>query len=306
MLVTLGLVSVFTGGSWLYLDGSLPRVPAFTDYSGRVANTGGTNWLLVGSDSREGLSQEQEQHLDTGGTADASGARTDAILLLHLPSGQGKPTLVSLPRDSLVTIHGYGRNKLNASYSVGGPTLLTRTVEETTGLHIDHYLEVGFDGFAAMVDAVGGVPVCLPAAIHDPNIDLDLPAGCQQLDGAHALKYMRTRETFARGDLEREENQRKFLMALFTKCTSRGVLINPLKVVPMVLDASHSVSVSDGDHLYELAMLGWAMHAAAGGGLVTATVPVSGSEDLPGVGSVLVWDKEKAPQLFGGLRTGTA
>lgn len=302
-LITLGSVLVATGGSWLYLDGSLARVPAFTDYGGRVRSTSGTNWLLVGSDSREGLTAEQQKQLDTGDAGDAAGARTDSILLLHVPSGQGKPTLVSLPRDTLVTIYGQGPNKLNASYSLGGPTLLSRTVEEITGLHIDHYLEVGFAGFAGVVDTVGGVQTCLPAAIHDPNIDLDLAAGCQVLDGTNALKYMRTRETFAGGDLEREDNQRRFLMALLAKCTSSGVLLNPLKSAPMMLDLMRSVSVSDGDHLYNLTSLGLTMRAAFAGGLATASVPISGSENLPGVGSVLVWDRQQAAQLFAGLRT---
>ncbi|TNC25879.1 LytR family transcriptional regulator [Amycolatopsis alkalitolerans] len=286
-------------GAALGLDLSLTRVPAFTDYGGRLTGTGGTNWLLVGSDSREGLSAQQEQRLDTGDTATASGARTDSIMLLHMPSGRGPATLVSLPRDSLVPIHGYGENKLNAAYSFGGPTLLSRTVEETTGLHVDHYLEIGFGGFAGVVDTVGGVRVCLPEALHDPKIDLDLAPGCQSLDGAHALKYMRTR-AFARGDLERVEHQRQFLAALAAKCTSRRVLLDPLQSVPMVLRLSGGLTVSDHDHLDDLLRLG----AALTSGLVTTTVPVGGSRNLPGVGAALLWNQEQAAQLFAGLRTG--
>ncbi|HET6499599.1 MAG TPA: LCP family protein [Amycolatopsis sp.] len=301
IIVTLVATVVLVAGTWTYFDVALPRVPAFTAYAGRVATTSGTNWLLVGSDSREGLTQQQEQQLDTGDTADASGGRTDAIMLLHIPPDRGKPTLVSLPRDSLVAIHGYGPNKLNASYSFGGPTLLSRTVEQLTGLHIDHYLEVGFGGFAGVVDAVGGVRICLPAAIHDRNIDLDLPAGCQVLDGAHSLKYMRTRDTFAAGDLQREQNQRQFLMALVAECASRSVLLDPIKFVPMVLSLSRTVQISDGDRLYDLVQLGDLMHAAAGGGLATTNVPIGGSENLPDVGSVLLWDNKKASALFAGL-----
>lgn len=304
LVAALATVILVTSGTWLYLEFSLARVPAFTDYGGRLTGTGGTNWLLVGSDSREGLSAQQEQQLDTGDAATASGARTDSIMLLHVPSGRGPATLVSLPRDSLVTINGYGENKLNASYSFGGPTLLSRTVEELTGLHVDHYLEVGFGGFAGVVDAVGGVGICLSEAVHDPKIDLDLAPGCQRLDGAQALKYMRTR-AFAGGDLERIEHQRQFLAALVAKATSRNVLLNPFKSVPMVLRLSSSITVSDDDHLYNLAWLGYILRAAVSGGLVTTTVPVSGSRDLPGVGSALVWDQGKAAQLFAGLRRDT-
>ena len=113
----------------------------------------GTNWLVVGSDSREGLSDQQVKDLHLGKVA---GRRTDTIILLHKPAS-GPPTLVSLPRDSYVPIPGHGRNKLNAAYAFGGAPLLARTVETVTGLRIDHYAEVGFGGFVGMTDAVGGV-----------------------------------------------------------------------------------------------------------------------------------------------------
>jgi len=295
------LLTVLAGGSWLSLDFSLARVPAFTDYAGRPNESGGTNWLLVGSDSREGLSAEQERQLNTGDEADAGGARTDTIMLLHIPSGHTPPSLVSLPRDSLVPINGHGENKLNAAYGLGGPTLLSRTVQETTGLHIDHYLEIGFGGFAGMVDAVGGVPVCLVERVHDPKINLDLAPGCRELDGADALGYMRTR-AFPHGDLERVEHQRAFLSALIEKCTSRTILLNPVKLVPLAQRTLGTTTFTDGDHLQHVIQLALALRYAGGGGLMTRTVPVSGSSEVPGVGSVLLWDNEKAPELFAALR----
>ncbi|MGI8312205.1 LCP family protein [Saccharopolyspora hattusasensis] len=298
-LALAGLV-VLVAASALYLDVSLGRVPAFTDYVGRVTSARGTNWLLVGSDSREGLSEQQEQELVTGGTADAGGSRTDTVMLLHIPAGPGAPTLVSLPRDSLVPIEGHPPNKLNAAYSYGGPTLLSRTVEEATGLRIDHYLEIGLGGFAGVVDAVGGVRMCLPQAIHDPKIDLTLAAGCQQLTGAQALGFVRTR-AFARGDLERAEHQREFLTELVRKATSREVLFNPLRSVPMTWRLVATVTVADHDHLDDLGQLGY-QAGTAGEELVTATVPTSGGMDMPGVGAVLFWDKEKAGELFDSLR----
>ncbi|MCI2418332.1 LCP family protein [Saccharopolyspora sp. K220] len=300
LALLLATVLVLVVGTALYLDFALGRVPAFTDYGGRVEAARGTNWLLVGSDSRAGLSAQQEQELVTGDAADAAGARTDTVMLLHIPAGPGAPTLVSMPRDSLVPIYGYGRNKLNASYSFGGPTLLSRTVEEATGLHIDHYLEIGLGGFAGVVDAVGGVRMCLPQAIHDPKINLTLPPGCQQLTGAQALGFVRTR-AFERGDLERAEHQREFLTALVHKAASREVLFNPLRSVPMTWRFAAAVTVSDQDHLDDLGRLGL-QASSVGEGLVTATVPTSGGTDVPGVGEALLWDEAKAAELFTALK----
>ncbi|MGP4019256.1 LCP family protein [Saccharopolyspora sp. 5N708] len=297
--LTLATLLLLVGGAVLYADFTLGRVPAFTDYGGRIEAARGTNWLLVGSDSRTGLSAQQEQDLVTGDAAEAAGARTDTVMLLHIPAGRGTPTLVSLPRDSLLPIYGYGPNKLNAAYSYGGPTLLSRTVEEATGLHIDHYLEIGLGGFAGVVDAVGGVQMCLPQAIHDPKINLTLPPGCQQLTGAQALGFVRTR-AFERGDLERAEHQREFLTALVHKATSRGVLLNPLRSVPMTWRFAAAVTVSDHDHLDDLGRLGY-QASSAGEGLVTATVPTSGGIEVPGVGAALRWDREKAAELFTAL-----
>ncbi|SFS66515.1 LCP family protein [Saccharopolyspora flava] len=300
-LVLVLVVLAMTGlGITSYVDHALTRVPASTDYAGRTEPGGGTNWLLVGSDSREGLTREQEQDLVTGGTADAEGARTDTIMLLHIPAGSGAPTLVSLPRDSLVDIRGHGPDKLNAAYATGGPALLSRTVEERTGLRVDHYLEIGLGGFAGVVDAIDGVRVCLPQPIEDPKISLSLPAGCQNLTGAQALGFVRTRH-FAGGDLQRAEHQRQFLTALVDKATSREVLLNPLRSVPMTWRLADTITVGDPDHLDDLGELGY-QASLAGTGLATETVPVGGTDDLPGVGSVLRWDEPRAAALFDALR----
>lgn len=300
-LVLLAASVLFAVAAYVYLDSALQRVPALTDYPGRVAESAGTNWLLVGSDSRQGLTQQQIKELDTGDQADAGGARTDTVMLLHVPSGHGAATLVSLPRDTLVSIDGHGENKLNAAYAFGGPMLLTRTVEEITGLRIDHYLEVGFGGFVGVTDAVGGVPMCLDGAVNDPLINLDLAPGCQVLDGDQALKYARSRHAFAGGDLDRIQHQRQFLTALVKKATSPGVLADPLHSVPMVLRGTQTLTLSDGDHVWTLASLGYALLRR--GAPATATVPVGGSRNVAGgVGDTLLWDQAKSAQLFSALK----
>lgn len=281
------------GGLVFYVDTSLTRIDALGDYDGRVADTPGTNWLLVGSDSRAGLTPEQEAELATGGETGPS--RTDTVILIHIPEGSGATTMVSLPRDSYVSVPGNGQDKLNASFALGGPPLLVQTVEGATGVRIDHYAEIGFGGFAGIVDAVGGVDVCLDNAISDPLAGIDLPAGCQELTGSESLGFVRTRAT-ALADLDRMNNQRQFMSALLSKATSPTTFLNPFRLAPLAKDVAGSLSVDDGDHIWNLAGLAWAMR----GDLVTTTVPVSGFENTD-VGNVLVWDSARASEFFTAL-----
>ncbi|MEU4418443.1 LCP family protein [Nocardia salmonicida] len=278
----------------VHLDNSLTRITALPSYSDRVSNTPGTNWLLVGSDGRGDLSTEQEQELATGG--DTGPERTDTIMMVHIP-GSGPTTMVSLPRDSYVNIPGHGKDKLNASFAIGGASLLVQTVEEATGVRIDHYAQIGFGGFASVVDALGGLEMCLDEPIVDPLAGLDLPAGCQELSGPQALGFVRTRAT-PNADVDRMNHQRMFMAALLKKATSMGTLANPFSLWPMATGVAGSLKVDDGDHIWNLAALGWAMR----GDTVTTSVPIGGFDDTD-VGNVLLWDKSKASGFFEALAT---
>ncbi|WP_252194189.1 LCP family protein [Rhodococcus sp. GOMB7] len=291
--ITLLVLLLALAGAIYYVDSSLNRIDALPDYAGRVADTPGTNWLIVGSDSREGLTPEQEQALATGG--DTGPKRTDTVILVHVPKS-GKTTMVSIPRDSYVPIPGYGSDKINAAFAFGGAPLLVQTVEEATGLRIDHYAEIGFSGFAGIVDAVGGVNVCLAQPIDDPLAGINLPAGCQDLKGSDALGFVRTRAT-ALADLDRMNNQRQFMSALLSKATSPTTFLNPFRLWPLVSDTAKSLQVDEGDHIWNLASLAWALR----GGMTTTTVPVAGFEDVDGSGNVLLWDKARASQFFDAL-----
>jgi LCP family protein required for cell wall assembly len=296
--VALAILLALLLGLLIFIDTRMQRVDALADYPGRPAATPGADWLIVGSDSRQGLSAEQRRELATG---QAAGRRTDTMMLLHIPRGTGAPTLVSLPRDSYVPIPGRGRNKLNAAYAFGGPKLLAQTVEQVTGIRIDHYMEVGFDGFAATVNAVGGVRICVDQAMRDPNAGLNLRAGCQVLNSRDALGYVRTRAS-ARGDLDRVQRQQEFLGALIDKATSPGVLLNPFRSVPLALNGTDAVAVDNGDHIWHLLRFPFAMRAVSGGDGVATTVPVAGTETVPGAGSVVRWDRAKALALFEALK----
>ena len=152
---------------------------------------------------------------------------------MHVPGlGSDTPTtMVSIPRDSYVEIPGYGEDKINAAFALGGAPLLAQTVEQATGMRLDHYAEIGFDGFAVMVDAVGGVTMCPTEPVSDPLAGIELPAGCQKLDGRSALGFVRTRAT-PRADLDRMANQREFMSALMHRSASPAVLREPAAVVP--------------------------------------------------------------------------
>lgn len=287
----LATILVLCVAGTLWLDGMLNRIPVGTSHA--VANTSGTNWLLVGTDSREGFSEEDAARLGTGG--DIGSKRTDTIMLLHLPRS-GNATLLSLPRDSYVDIPGYGKDKINAAFAFGGPELLRTTVEQATGIRVDHYAEIGMGGLASVVDAVGGIQVCPAEAIVDPLAHLDIAAGCQAVDGPTALGYVRTRAT-ALGDLDRVARQREFFAALVDKLTDTKTLANPFKVLPTIHTVADSFTVGQKDHIWDLMRVALAMRK----GVNTETVPYSGFADTE-VGNVVIWDETLAPQLFESLR----
>jgi len=294
-VLVLVLLLTALGIFWSW-DAGLHRTDALKSYAGRAGNTAGTNWLIVGSDSRADLTEAQKKALATG---DAAGGRTDTIMIVH--TGSKKTTLLSLPRDTFVPIPGHGRNKLNAAFAFGGASLLVQTVEDVTGLRIDHYAEIGFGGFAKMVDAVGGVRICVDQAINDGNAGLNIQAGCQKLNGAEALGYVRSRK-FANGDLVRVQHQRQFLSALLSKVASPGTLINPFKSIPLGYDAVDALTVDKGTHIWDLLSLGTALRDAGGTKGYTLTVPISGFANEGAVGSVVLWNRAEALQLFAALK----
>lgn len=295
-LAALVVVLLVAGiGLYAWISSRIDGIEVLEDYEGRPADTAGTNWLLVGSDSRAGLSAAQRRKLATGR---AVGKRTDTMMLLHIPDGDGRPTLVSLPRDSLVPIDGHGRDKLNAAYSVkgGGPKLLTRTVEKITGLRIHHYMEVGFAGFVDIVDAVGGVEICVKQNIKDPKAGINLKKGCQEMDGGTALGYVRTRATGRIPDFERTQRQRQFFSAVVKKAASPGVLLNPFTSIPLAAAATDAVTVDSGTGTFDLLSLGLAMNNDP----VTTIVPVGSFPTINGV-NYAQWDRERALRLFDAL-----
>lgn len=280
--------------------GSVNRVDATPDAGDRPAPSAGATYLLVGTDSREELTEDQRSEFATGYT---EGHRADTVMLLHVP-GFGDPTLVSLPRDSYVEIRGYGWHKLNSAHSLGGPELLVDTVEQSTGLRVDGYLEIGFGGFVNVVEEVGGVEMCLDAPIQDDRAHLDLPAGCQELTGAEALGYVRMRYSDPRGDLGRVERQREFLAALVQRLASPATVLNPVRLHQVGTATGSSLSFGEDTSILEAGRMALAMRAVSTGSGTSTTVPVANTNHPTNVGSTVLWDEQGASALFTALRNG--
>ncbi len=253
----------------------------------RPAEQPGTTYLLVGSDSREGLSRADRRRLGTGG---AAGQRTDTIMLLHV--GSGPNLLMSIPRDSLVDIPDYGRTKINAAFAYGGPKLLVRTVEQNTGIRIDHYVEIGFGGFVGVVDAVGGIEICPTFDMVDPQANLDIEKGCQHADGVTALGFARSRKTDPQyGDITRAQHQREVVAAVGDKAISPWTFINPARYWRLNMAAAESLRVSEGTGPIDMARFALGMTRTTGDDGLTCTVPI--------VNLSVEWDPERSERMFG-------
>ena len=281
-------------GTYFWLNGKLNQNVTLPTTS---LTSAGTNWLITGSDSRAGLSRAERDALHVG--SDQGTLNSDSIMLLHL--GGGRPVLISIPRDSYVEIPGHGWNKMNAALAYGGASLLIRTVENATGLKIDHYMGIGFGGLVAVVNRIGGVPVCLKTGIHDSYSGVNLSAGCHNLNGDQALAFVRDRHSFATEDLQRIQDQRAFLSALLKKATSPGVYLNPFTALPFGSTAASSMSVDTGTSLLDLA------HAASGlRDPETGTVPIANSNYVTNAGDSVLWNKTQAIELFKALKNDSA
>jgi LCP family protein required for cell wall assembly len=287
------LIIALVAGSYVWLDGKLNRsvtLPAST------ATSAGQNWLITGSDTRSGLSRTEKDELHVGSDTDTN---SDSLMLLHM--GGPTPVLISIPRDSYVPIPGHGYNKINAALGFGGPALLVQTVESVTGLNINHYMGIGFEGLVDVTNKVGGVNVCLKTAVHDQNSGVNLPAGCQTLNGTQALEFVRDRDSFASGDLQRIQDQREFLKALLGKATSPAVFLNPFRALPFGSSAASSISVDQGTHLYNLIRAGLALRNPE-----TGTVPVANADLQTAAGDSVEWNHTEATELFNALKNNQA
>ncbi len=297
--VVIALIIVGSVGMYFYVNSKLTHSDVLVNYPGRPAVSAGQNWLITGSDSRQGLTRRQELQYATGKLNAIGGQRSDTILILHMPSNGQPPVLLSIPRDSYVPIPGYGSNKINAAFDLGGPRLLAETLQNVTGLYINHYMGIGFGGFVGVVNDIGGVRMCLPGPMVDPKAGLNLKAGCQNLDGGQALGYVRTRN-FAISDLQREQDQRLFLKALLSKMTSPGTFLNPFAAIPAATGSAGALTVDQGTSLQDLVKAAFALRSPE-----TTTVPIADPSYQTSAGDSVLWNRAQALQLFNALKNDT-
>lgn len=292
-------VIVWLVGVPLYAWSHVDRA-AYEPSGSRPEDQPGKTYLLLGSDSRSGMTKAERKKYGTGHT---KGKRTDTIMLLYRPPG-GDPALISIPRDSYVGIPGHGQNKINAAYSIGGPKLMTKTVEHNTGLRVDNYTEVGFDGFVHVIDALGGVKMCLKKPMKDKDAHINLRSGCQKLKGADALGYVRARKSDSRGDLGRVERQRDMLSAMAKKAASPRTLIDPVRYWRLNNSGTDSLRVGDDTSMWGMTRLLLSMKKIAGKHGDTVTVPIANSNYYSSAGSAVLWNKKKAKKMFSDIKRG--
>ncbi|MEU2722020.1 LCP family protein [Streptomyces smyrnaeus] len=298
LLVLVLACGAAVAGTYVWADDRVRHTQALADYPGRPPPGKGTNWLIIGTDTRADLSRREREELHVGGGGQRN---TDTVMVLHY--GAAGPYLVSIPRDSYVTVPGHGRDKINSAYARGGPELLTRTVEQATGLRLDHYAEIDFLGFTQVVDALDGVRICLKKPLRDEKSGADLRAGCQTLDGKQALAFVRARYSDPEGDLGRVKRQRQLLSALIREGTGPGTVGNPFRFYPFLGSALDAVTVDKGSSALSLTRMGWKIRRLTEGDGGTTTVPVANPGlSVPGAGSVVAWEPSGSRSLFHQLR----
>ena len=268
--------------------------------------TGSLNILVLGSDSRSG---KENQELGGG---DSEGARSDTAMVVHLDAGRTKATVVSIPRDTLVTrpscpLPSGGSTSVaynsmfNNAYSVGGPACAVKTVESITDVRMDHYIEIDFAGFARLVDALGGVTVTTDEDIDDKDSHLKLEAGTHDLDGARALALARTRHGIGDGsDLGRIGLQHKLVKALLEQISTTNLLSDPAKLYRVADAVTGSLTTDTGlDSLAELMRLGESLRGLPADEVTTVTMPVL---PAPWDRNRVVADEPEARELWASLR----
>lgn len=282
------LVLVYLAGVPLYHWTAIEKVDAEPG-GNRPDDQPGTNYLIVGSDKADDLTDAQREALDT---PERGGTNTDTIIVLH--TGSGGRTMMSIPRDTLVEVPDGGTQMINAAFASGGATLLVERVEALTGIHIDHYVELGFGSVINTVDAFGGVEICPKQDMVDPRARLDIKKGCQEVDGLTALGYSRSRYVTALSDLDRVARQREVISAVGDEALSPWTFLNPVRYWNINAAASGAILVDEGMNPLDLGRFALAMT----GDSQTCTMP---NLPAPSDPNRIIADPERSPALFNAI-----
>lgn len=288
-------------------DNRPPRAMTTPSPSASPLPTGALNILVLGSDSRTGAENQE-----LGGGSGNSGARSDTAMVVHVDAGRTAATVVSIPRDTLVTrpscpLPSGGTTReayntmFNSAYAVGGPVCAVKTVESLTGIRMDHYLEIDFSGFAKLVDALGGVTVTTDEDIDDEDSHLTLAAGTHHLDGEQALALARTRHGIGDGsDLGRIGLQQNLVKALLDQISATSLLTDPVKLYRAADAVTAGLTTDTGlDSLNELTSLGQSLRGLTSDTVRTVTMPVA---PAPSDRNRVVAQEPEAGKLWESLR----
>ena len=279
------LLLVYLLGVPLYHFTTIEKVDA-SPRGDRPEEQPGTNYLIVGSDKADDLSDAQRKALQTG---ERGGTNTDTIIVLH--TGSGGRTMMSIPRDTLTEVPGQGTQMINAAFAIDGPPLLVASVEKLTGIHIDHYVELGFGSVINTVDAFGGVEICPKQDMKDPLARLDIKKGCQEVDGITALAYSRSRHVTALSDLDRVARQREVISALGDEALTPWTFLNPVRYWQINEAAAEAIRVDEDMGPVDLARFALAMTGES----KTCTMP---NLPAPSDPNRIIADPDRSPALF--------
>lgn len=292
-------------GKLTRIDIRLPRAAA----TAPAASVDGPaqNFLLVGSDTREAPGTQKGFGAAKGSAKYVAGQRSDTVMLVHIPAGSGKATIVSFPRDSWVEIPAYNgvaahHQRINSAFSLGGPALLAQVVQNLSGLRVDHYLQINFYGFQRMVNALGGVDLCVKTTRNDQDSKDYLKAGTHHVTGAQALGFVRDRKGLPRGDIDRIADQQYFLSVLLHKVLSTGTLANPLKLNAFLSAAASSLGVDRELTLNDLRTLAMRMRHLDPKHVTLLTAPIKDAGARINGADVVLLDTDQTKALFDSLK----
>jgi LCP family protein required for cell wall assembly len=268
-----------------------------------IPKSPGKTWLLIGSDSREDI---DDPVLEGAPLGKFEGQRSDTILIMSVPRIGTPLQLTSIPRDLVAVIPAYGqngekKNKINAAYAFGGPSLSVNTVENLVGVQMDNYAEIGFAGLVNVVNSFNGITVCPSQDFSDKKSGLEIKEGCQNVDGLTALAYSRMRYADPKGDIGRTERQQEVVKQIVKKSLSPFTLLNPLRAPQTVSAIANAVTVSKGVGPFDLVPLVFALRS---GGIDAATLPNKSGGNIGNLGSTRVIT-ENAKEVFLALQEGT-
>ncbi|RLV47646.1 LytR family transcriptional regulator [Nocardioides mangrovicus] len=305
LLVIVLLILAVLGGGAFYLNrqiDSIPRVALKVKGERPAAPTNHSmNILLAGADNGAAGGNTIAKEVADGHWVSGS-HRSDTIMVLHLTADRKHAYLISIPRDTYVTVSGYGKQKINAAFSYGGPSLYVQTIEQFSQLRMQHLAIIDWNGFRDLATALGGVQVYVPDDSYDSANDIHWHKGEQTLTGNKALLYVRQRHGLANGDFDRIARQQNFLRSALSQAADKGNLTNPIRFKNMLSAITHNLTIDSAFSNSDVRSLAWSLRHLRAKDITFVTCPMERFADEQ-VGSVIIPDLKQTRELFSDVAT---